>query len=752
MKKSKLLIMLLVVMLGIVFMSFTASAETFYSGTCGANATWTLNTETGVFTVSGTGDMYDYGTGTIPWMYQRNWIKTVIVEDGITSIGNAAFSILHNSESVSIPSSVTRIGDSAFTSWQGTSITLPSSVTVIGEGAFRYSNITQFTIPVGVTEIDDYAFSGCEELEYIYIPNGVTRIGDNAFSYCRGLKSVTIPSSVTSIECQAFCCCESLQSITIPDSVTNMEDGVFQVCKKLKNVIIGKGLTKISGYTFEECESLGSITIPDNITSIENWAFAYCSALKSVTIPNSVTKIGNYAFDYCESLSTITIPDSVTSIGAYAFCACDSLKSIVIPKSVENIYNYAFKACDNLESATLSYGITRTGAYMFQDCINLKNVTIADSITKIENGTFYGCTSLANITIPESVTKIGSYAFENCSALTQIKLPESLTEFAGTAFNSTGLTSITIPKNVKNISGGTHDFTYCSNLTEILVDEENKSFSSVDGVLLYDGGAYGSGSMAWTYPVGNKRTSYEIPDKVTMIGNFFFSKSIAPLSLTSLIIPTSVRTIGNSWDNCSNLTDIYYKGSETQWNKIQKSHSIPEDVTVHFYYGHVCTTYTEAVTPPTCTEAGYTTYTCECGESYTDNEIPAPGHLGGTATCTEKAVCTECNTPYGEIDENNHTSIVTDKAIDATCTAEGKTEGSHCSVCNKVIKAQQTINKTNHSDSDKNGSCDKCGYNMSTDCSCNCHKGGISGFFFKLLNFFQKLFGQNKFCACGAKH
>ena len=183
-------------------------------------------------------------------------------------------------------------------------------------------SLQSVTIPNSVTSIGDGVFSGCYSLQSITIPNSVTSIGDNAFFLCESLQSVTIPNSVTSIGDNAFFLCESLQSVTIPNSVRNIGNNAFSDCKSLQSITIPNSVTSIGDEAFYSCESLQSITIPNSVTSIGDEAFCSCESLQSVTIPNSVTSIGEGTFCWCKSLQSITIPNSVRNIGNNAFSDC----------------------------------------------------------------------------------------------------------------------------------------------------------------------------------------------------------------------------------------------------------------------------------------------------------------------------------------------------------------------------------------------------------------------------------------------
>ena len=288
MKKRLLSILLAAVMvltmlpLGLVETAWAAS-----SGTCGDKLTWSLSDD-GTLTISGTGKMKDYGDNygmsVAPWYVGSSQVKTVIIEDGVTSIGDRAF-----------------------------------------DGCTK---LTRVVIPDSVTSIGSCAFQSCDSLTSVTMQNGVTDIGDNAFTYCKNLTSVTIPNSVKTIGTSAFYNCAGLTRVTIPSSVTRIEQDTFKGCSGLTSVTISAGVTSIESGAFRDCTSLTSVTIPGSVTSIEGYAFAYCSALTSLIIHDGTTSIGISAFMNCTSLGSVTIPRSVTDIGGYAFGSCRSLADV----------------------------------------------------------------------------------------------------------------------------------------------------------------------------------------------------------------------------------------------------------------------------------------------------------------------------------------------------------------------------------------------------------------------------------------
>ena len=395
MKKRLLSFVLAALMIASLLPATALAANIVDSGTCGAEVTWTLDSE-GVLTISGSGDMDD---SKIVQSDYRSLVKSAVIAEGVTSIGEFAFYKCGSLTSVTIPDSVTSIGAWAFNECTSlTSVTIPDSVTSIGEYAFyKCTSLTSVTIPDSVTSIGDSAFFDCISLTSVTIPNSVTSIGAGAFRYCTSLISVTIPDSVTSIGGYAFYDCKSLTSVTISDGVTYIGDSAFSNCTSLTSVTIPGSVTSIGDDAFSECSSLNRVTISDGVTSIGDDAFSNCKSLTSVTIPNSVTSIGHDAFFLCESLTSVTIPDSVTSIGDGAFSCCTSLTSVTIPDSVTSI-----------------------GGDAFYNCRSLTSVTIPNSVTSIGDSAFYYCRSLTSVTIPDSVTSIGEWAFADCTSLTDV--------------------------------------------------------------------------------------------------------------------------------------------------------------------------------------------------------------------------------------------------------------------------------------------------------------------------------------------
>ena len=327
-------------------------------------------------TISGSGAMADYeNSEDRPWKGWEQVITKIVINDGVTTIGEEAFHGCYKVTEIVLPDSVTSIGKRAFY-YCGklqkvvlSSNLTDSNLTAIGDEAFEgCSALENVEIPAGVKTIGDGAFSGCTSLGSVTIPNSVTDIGAYAFSSCSKLTSIEIPSSVTNIGAYAFSGCEGLGSVTNMNGVTNIGQGAFQNCSGLTNIAIPSSVTNIGAVAFQSCTGLTSINIPNGVTSIEMGTFYGCSGLNSITIPNSVTTIGPMTFGQCFSLKNIAIPSSVTTIGDDAFAMCVALKKITIPQQVGTIGERTFTACAQLEKIDIESdsNLTAVGDHAFE--------------------------------------------------------------------------------------------------------------------------------------------------------------------------------------------------------------------------------------------------------------------------------------------------------------------------------------------------------------------------------------------------
>jgi hypothetical protein len=412
-------------------------------------------------------------------------------------------------------------------------ITIPSTinylpVTSIGRRALSGTNLTGVTIPDSVTSIGDKAFDNCFRLSSVTIPDSVTSIGNYAFEGS-GLTNVTIGSSVTNIGAGAFTCYD-LTSVTIPNSVTSIGDGAFLGDPNLTAITVdslNSFYSSVDGVLFNKNQTTliqcpggkaGRYTIPNSVTNIGDSAFSAC-ILQTVTIPHSVTSIGDFAFSACYDLSSVTIPHSVTSVGNGAFAECTRLSSVTIPDSVTSIGLFAFSWCTKLTAITVSrnnLAYSSVAGVLFNknqttliQCPGGKsgNYTIPDTVSNIGTNAFSQCVSLTNVTIPNSVSNIGVNAFSQCTSLTNVTIPNSVTSIGGFAFfNCSRLPSVTIPDSVTSV--GDWAFAECTSLTGIYFRGNAPSlgsfaFSGDNNATVY----YLAGTTGWGATFGNLPTA-----------------------------------------------------------------------------------------------------------------------------------------------------------------------------------------------------------------------------------------------------
>ncbi len=638
---KKLLSIILAALMVISIIPITVNAA-IYSGSCGTNVTWTFDDSTGLFTVSGTGAMNDYYSSEREWLSYKDLIKNVVIEDGVTYVGNFVFFDCNNLETVTIAESVTSMGKSVF------------------------------------------AFS--ENLVKVNIPSGMTSIGNSLFYKCKKLENVTIPDGVTAIEKDAFRYCESLTKVNIPDSVTTLGDSAFQGCINVTDVVIGSGITVIDEFTFDECTSLLTVTMNSVVTEIGYAAFNDCKNLQTVYYAgtqeqwNSITygvRNNHYIYNeyllnaliydiegneiavtgtcgenltwellnstktltitgtgkmdafgmydcpwmyYKEYIETVIIEDGAINISECAFSSTPSLTSISIPNSVKSIDSDAFSG-SNISNITLPDGLEVISSSALASCC-LSEINIPDTVTTIGTEAFAYCEELKNIYIPEGVTSIGVRPFYCCTGLTDINVDvnnPNYTSDDGVLFTKdkrviiqypTGRTneSYTLPDEVFVIDNGA--FSYCDSLKSIVFNDifeviGPNAFEDCDGFTSFV--IPDTVTKIYAYAFNECRnladlklsnnitqisetafsdcdalTSVVIPDGVTSIGNFAFYSCD---NLNSIAIPNTVKSIGNrAFYFSDNLTDVYFYGTQAEWNSITMGTANDNltNATIHF--------------------------------------------------------------------------------------------------------------------------------------------------------------------------
>ncbi len=408
------------------------------------NPEWSLD-DNGVLTIFGTGSMEDYSWGTAPWYSSRDSIDTIIIQEGITGIGDAAFYDLYNLRNITIPTSVTRIGSGAFYGCRSlTGITIPSGVTSIGSLVFNLCyNLTEINVNTNnpaYASINGVLFNK-EQTELICYPAGKTET------------SYIIPSGVTYVGSYAFLENGNLASVSLASSINDLGFGAFMGCTGLTDITIPSGLHYIENCAFEGCINLTNITIPSSVSYIGYDVFGGCSSLAGITVASDnagYSDVNGILFDkdmmelICypagKPQTSYSIPYGVFRIAESAFDGCDNLTDIVIPASVHEIGNTAFESCNNLARVTILDRETYIGSNVFGD----NNRPGLPAIAGWENSSADAYVSMYNVGsfvplndktlfLPAELTRIESNAFSNTAAIFVV-IPEEVTEIIGDPF------------------------------------------------------------------------------------------------------------------------------------------------------------------------------------------------------------------------------------------------------------------------------------------------------------------------------
>ena len=474
-------------------------------------ASWKL--EDGVLTISGEGAMENYAKAVKqPWYEKRAQITSVVVEDGITEIGDFAFYGLTYLKEVSIADSVTKIGDYAFKNCSALSeVNLPEKLESVGESAFYgCTALKDITFHENVQSIGSYAFSRCTELKKIVFEGDAPEIQTGAFSGVRA--SVSYPeekASWTEDKKQNYGGQLSwnqplpwnvdnhVLTITNDSCMKNYESAAktpwYAERNEVTSIIVADGVTKIGDYAFYGYSNLASVQLPDSLESIGNYAFKNCGKLSEITLPEKVSAIGESAFYGC-GLAEITIPLNVTEIADYSFARNTGLKNITFEGSAPAIAAHAFSGVKAKamypeddsswnEDTKQNYG----GTLQWGDTEE-KQQCGKNAYWKVENGTLTisGSGAIGNydsaaecpwadqrafitkIVVEDGITSIGNFAFYGMTNLTETSLADSITSIGAYAFkNDSNLETVALPSELTQIQDSA--FYGCSKISSIVI-------------------------------------------------------------------------------------------------------------------------------------------------------------------------------------------------------------------------------------------------------------------------------------------
>ena len=487
----------------------------------------------------------------------------------LTTLASYVFADCSNLTSFAIPASTLSIESFAFTNSGITSISIPNSVTTIGDSAFKGStSLTQITVGTGLVfgNIGENVCESCTALVTVtlnsQVPasffNLVTSITSATFDYtgailantCLGwtllTSGLTIGTSITSIGENAFKS-SGLTTVSIPNSVTTIGASAFESATSLATITLGISVSSIGTSAFKNAP-FTTVTIPPSVTTIGSYAFQNTGLSNiSFTGVSTISTINSYTFESCSALQSFSIPDSVTTISQFAF-ANSGIITITIPNTVTTIAASAFQNAV-LTSITLGTGVTVIAANTFKNT-GLTSITIPNIITTLGESSFEDTSSLTTVTFNavSQLMSIGTNAFKN-SALTALTLPDSVTTIGNYAFqNLTSLSLITIGSGLASI--GTDAFAGNTSLTTFSVNANNATYSSDSNGVLYNKAE----TTLIQYPQAKPEATYRITYGVINVSPLAFASTV---SLITIYLPFTLVTIGTNAFLNSALTTVY---------------------------------------------------------------------------------------------------------------------------------------------------------------------------------------------------
>ena len=722
---------------------------TIASGKCGKKSTYVisggmLGQKYTTLTIKGTGDFESFRWLADEEFYEEyaERIGEVVIEDGITSIPDEAFSEFENLRKVNIPNSVTSIGYDFIYDCPIDYIVIPKSVKN-ADGALSGSLVKTVLFEPGIKIIPENSCCFAEELKSVIIPEGVEIIETCAFESCGNLKSIELPDSLAEIEYYAFAG-TGLESLEIPGNVTYLGDDfisgtkipritVPKSVKKANSAFYGSqiqtiefenGMTTIPEAICSDMAKLNQVILPSSIEKIEDDAFAGCKLLKSINLPEGLKYIGSFAFAGT-GFTSLKLPKNVISLGE-EFISGSAIKEITIPASVTDAYCALYNS--KVEEVIFEEGITKIPEWICYGAKKLEKVTIPEGVSVIESNAFDDCDYLYNITLPDSLVEIGPEAFLS-SGLKAVDLPKDLKEIGECAFAYTKIVGLHLPKGLTDLGRA---FIEGCKISELLIPkglvnaEEALLGSNVVTVEFEDGIEKIPNGICYE---AEKLKDVVIPDSVKVIGQNAFDGC---LGLTSVELPEGlVRIEKSAFYYCDNIKTFKFRGSKNQWENVVKEAYWDDEIGLYdVIFGKYDITIVKNVN----------------GTITVDKIVAAPGEIV-TVTAVGKncygnpkiyvndklingnSFVAECDSIVKVEFSVVHT-VVTTPAKEATCTENGLTEGQHCSVCGVVIQKQEPTVALGH---DYEGvktapTCDAQGYTTYTCKRSGCGHSYVSNY------------------------
>ena len=474
--------------------SFESLGGRVYSGVFGLegdNLSWSLDIETGLMRIEGSGGMKDFSSTSVsPWYAYRKYITGIIVGEGVTNIGARAFSDCEALVSADLPESLRLLGTYAFMNCVNLKqIVLPEgldlihysvfkgcsalrSVTIYSEDCQIYSTETTLGNPESTT-IYGYGGSTAQQYAQYYgydfveihrlISGECGAQGDNLtwtlnlntntltiqgsgdmadyeeetvpwLEYREAIRTLSLPEGITGIGSHAFSTCAELTAPEFPEGLQRLGDFAFFCCTGLSELRLPASLRSIGVSAFDGCSGLTALSLPEGVLRLGDRSFFGCEGLTELTLPGSIAEIGANCFTYCTALQRVRLQEGIPYVGESMFSGCTALQAVEIPGSAAEIHSYAFNGCRSLTEVLLPEGVNAVGSRAFSFCMGLERITLPESLQSLGDRALNVCDHLQTLWIPDGVTEIGEALCWGCDSLRSVRLPTGLETIPAQAF------------------------------------------------------------------------------------------------------------------------------------------------------------------------------------------------------------------------------------------------------------------------------------------------------------------------------
>jgi len=486
----------------------------------------------------------------------------LIIPDGVTHIGERAFSKCKNLRRVVLPESLVYIGTSAFSECERLEeIVIPNNIKKLNYRTFAdCKRLKRVVMADSVQELDWAVFSGCENLEKVIWSDNITKIGKQLFLNCKKLKNITLPQNLEMLPDECFKGCHNLEITinqkitqlgnrtfedcyklsTFPENIITFGENCFRNCRNLTKVILNNKIKELSNGLFDGCIKLSEVIYRnDNLLRIGKRCFRNCESLKS--IPSFVANFNERAFENCTGLTSINIIDN--NVPFACFRGCKNINKILNPNDIYTIGSFAFSGCESLEEFDVIHSKV-ISAEAFSNCQKLKRVRLNMGLRRIDSRAFFNCHSLFDIKLPNTIEIVKKEAFKNCHSIKQITIPANLNSFGDGAFS--------YMDSCETIDVSPYNKTFMTPDNKILINQMKQE------LVLYASGCKDKSYSLEDYNVEIDPFGVKLIKPITCIGRYAFAGTKNLEELT--ICGCSSNIEYNAFQDCPNLKKLNIMG------------------------------------------------------------------------------------------------------------------------------------------------------------------------------------------------